>query len=131
MLHEELTEKALGCAFKVANSLGCGFLEKVYENAMMHQLRKDGLQVEQQFPVPVYYEGVLVGEYVADLIVEEERQRHADPERRIEGPPRNARRRRDGERIDGRDRPPVRAPDAERSDARGDDQPEEQGGAEP
>ena len=67
----ELTEKIIGCAFKVLNTLGCGFLEKVYENALAHELRKAGLFVQQQHPVPIYYDGVLVGDYTADLIVEE------------------------------------------------------------
>ena len=44
----ELTEKIIGCAFKVSNTLGCGYLEKVYENALAHELRKASLQVEQQ-----------------------------------------------------------------------------------
>ena len=67
----ELTDRIIGCAYKVLNSLGCGFLEKVYENALLHELRKTGLFVQQQHPVPIYYDGVLVGDYTADLIVEE------------------------------------------------------------
>lgn len=66
----ELTEKIIGCAYKVSNGLGCGFLEKVYENAMAHELRKAGLRVLQQHPVSVFYDGVVVGDYVADLLVE-------------------------------------------------------------
>src|ERR1044072_7616695 len=65
-----LSEKIIGCAFVVSNTLGVGFLEKVYENALAHELRKIGLQVEQQRPVDVDYDGVVVGVYVADLIVE-------------------------------------------------------------
>jgi len=65
-----LTEKIIGCAFKVGTALGYGFMEKVYENALAHELRKAGLKVEQQFPIKVWYDGVLVGEYVADLVVE-------------------------------------------------------------
>jgi GxxExxY protein len=68
--HEELTWRILKCAFHVQNTLGCGFLEKVYENAMMIALRKEGLQAEQQVPMQVYYEGLIVGEYVADIVVE-------------------------------------------------------------
>ena len=67
----ELTEKVLAAAFKVQNTLGCGFLEKVYENALAHELRKTGLEVAQQSPVEVWYDGVVVGDYVADLLVEE------------------------------------------------------------
>ena len=65
-----ITEKIIGAAFQVANELGVGFLEKVYENALAHELRTVGLQVDQQRPVDVYYDGVVVGVYVADLIVE-------------------------------------------------------------
>ena len=65
-----LTERVIGCAFTVSNSLGSGFLEKVYENALAHELRKAGLSVHQQAPVTVRYDGVVVGDYFADLIVE-------------------------------------------------------------
>ena len=67
----ELTEKIIGCAYKVSNGLGCGFLEKVYENALAHELRKAGLRVRQQHPIQVFYDGVVVGDYVADLLVED------------------------------------------------------------
>ena len=68
---DETTEKVIGCAFRVANVLGCGFLEKVYENALAMELRKAGLNVEQQAAVEVEYEGAVVGQYFADLLVEE------------------------------------------------------------
>ena len=68
--HDALTESVLGCAFKVANALGPGFLEKVYENALIHELRKSGLQAEQQIPMQVIYDGQIVGSYVADLLVD-------------------------------------------------------------
>lgn len=64
-----LTEKIIGCAFQVSNTLGSGFLEKVYENALAIELRKGGLDVMQQAPVKVFYEGVIVGEYFADILV--------------------------------------------------------------
>ena len=64
-----LTHIVIGCAFKVHNILGPGFLEKVYENALAHEIRKAGLKCIQQFEIPVRYDGVLVGEYVADLLV--------------------------------------------------------------
>jgi len=67
---EELTGRVLKCAFRVQNTLGAGFLEKVYENAMLVALEKEGLQATPQVPLRVHYEGVLVGEFVADLIVE-------------------------------------------------------------
>lgn len=66
---DELTGKIIRCAFTVSNTLGAGFLEKVYENALTHELRKAGLRVEQQKPITVEYDGVVVGEYVADLVV--------------------------------------------------------------
>ena len=71
LLSSELTEKIIGCAYKVSNGLGCGFLEKVYENALAHELRKTGLRVLQQHPIQVFYDGIVVGDYVADLLVED------------------------------------------------------------
>ncbi len=67
----EITEKVIGCLYQVSNSLGCGFLEKVYENASVIAIEKAGLRVQQQFPIQVRYEGVVVGDYFADLLVEE------------------------------------------------------------
>lgn len=67
----EITEKIIGCLYQVSNSLGCGFLEKVYENASGIAIAKAGLRVQQQFPIQVRYEGVVVGDYFADLLVEE------------------------------------------------------------
>ena len=64
-----ISELIIGCAFKVGNTLGCGFLEKVYENAMVMELRKAGLVFEQQEKVAVFYEGVVIGDYEADLII--------------------------------------------------------------
>ncbi len=66
----KITEKIIGCAFKVSNTLGVGFVEKVYENALAHELRVSGLQVEQQEPIKVRYEGLVVGEFAADILVE-------------------------------------------------------------
>src|SRR5689334_15088186 len=60
----------IGCAMTVFNTLGAGFLEKVYENALAHELRQAGLAVAQQHPVVVRYDGVVVGEYAVDLLVE-------------------------------------------------------------
>jgi len=65
-----ITEKIIGCTFQVSNNLGVGFLEKVYENALNHELKKAGLKVEKQVPLKVHYDGVLVGDYAADLLVE-------------------------------------------------------------
>jgi len=67
---DQLTQTVIRCAFTVSNALGCGFLEKVYENALAHELCKAGVQVQQQHGITVYYDGVAVGEYAADLLVE-------------------------------------------------------------
>jgi GxxExxY protein len=66
-----LSRKVIGCAFNVLNTLGSGFLEKVYENALAHEMRKQGLDLEQQHPIRVSYDNVIVGEYFADIIVED------------------------------------------------------------
>ena len=68
-MNEQITEKIIGCAYTVANTLGSGFLEKVYENALAHELRKGGIDAKQQSGMNVYYDGIIVGEYVADLLV--------------------------------------------------------------
>jgi len=67
----EITEKIIGCAYTVSNTLGSGFLEKVYENALVHELHKSGLRVEQQHEIAVRYDGVLVGDFAADILVEQ------------------------------------------------------------
>jgi GxxExxY protein len=66
-----LSGDVIGCAFTVLNTLGAGFLEKVYENALVHELRKRGLAVAQQHGITVTYDGVVVGEYFVDLMVED------------------------------------------------------------
>ena len=71
MEDKALTEKIIGCAYKVHNTLGAGFLEKVYQNALRIELERLGLKVGQQAPIAVRYEGHVVGEYYADLWVEE------------------------------------------------------------
>ncbi len=68
---DEITEKVIGAAYEVANALGSGFLEKFYENALTHELIKQKLSVTQQPSIEVLYDGIVVGQYVADLIVEE------------------------------------------------------------
>ena len=67
----EVTKRIIGCAYAVSNSLGAGFLEKVYENALGHELRKAGLRVQQQQPISVVYDGIVVGDYLADIVVED------------------------------------------------------------
>ena len=71
-LHKELTSTIISCFYKVYNELGFGFLEKVYENALAYELKKNGLRVEKQKPIKVFYEEKNVGEYFADLIVNDE-----------------------------------------------------------
>lgn len=66
---DKITEQIIGCAFEVANTLGSGFLEKVYENALAHELRKAGLVVRQQHAIAVRYDGIVVGDFIADLMV--------------------------------------------------------------
>ena len=68
--HHDLTEQIIGCAYRVSNTLGCGFLEKVYENALAYELNNQNLEVQQQQSIEVNYDGIIVGHYVADLIVE-------------------------------------------------------------
>jgi len=72
MQHEELTKQIIGCAYRVYNTMGFGFLESVYEKCMLIELKKAGLKAESQHPITVYYEDEVVGEFVADLVVEEE-----------------------------------------------------------
>jgi GxxExxY protein len=67
---DRISERTIGCAMTVANTLGCGFLEKVYENALAVELRRCGISVEQQAGVAVRYHDVVVGQYVADLLIE-------------------------------------------------------------
>ena len=68
--HSELTEIIIKAFFNVYNSLGYGFLEKVYENSMMIELKSLGLDCEKQKPISVFYKSTQVGEYFADIIVE-------------------------------------------------------------
>lgn len=66
-----ITETIIGCAYRVHQALGPGFLEKVYENALRMEIEDAGLRVQQQVPIQVWYRGRVVGEYFADLLVEE------------------------------------------------------------
>src|SRR5215471_17673606 len=68
----DLTEAVIGSAFEVANVLGCGFLEKVYERALIRELSLRGIRAKAQVSFPVSYKRHYVGEYIADLVVEEE-----------------------------------------------------------
>ena len=71
MTDDDLTQTIIGCAYTVHNKLGPGFLEKVYENALRIELEKAGFRVKQQEPISVMYDGQVVGEYYADLWVDE------------------------------------------------------------
>ena len=70
MQYEEKTDLIIKAFYKVYNTLGYGFLEKVYHNAFLIELRSLGFDVKSQYPIDVYYEEFMVGEYFADIIVD-------------------------------------------------------------
>ena len=72
MKNEDITHKIIGAAYKVFNTLGFGFLESVYKKSMLIELTKSGLKVESEQPLKVYYDSQVVGEFYADLFVEDE-----------------------------------------------------------
>jgi GxxExxY protein len=90
MKHERLTGAVIAAAYEVHNDLGFGFAEKVYENALACELRERGIAFEQQVPLQVHYKGTLVGDYVADLIVdgrvivETKAVKHLDPAHEVQ-----------------------------------------------
>lgn len=69
MTHKELTEKIIGCAYKVHNKMGFGFLESVYEKCMLIELRNAGLSPEVQKRITVLYDNEIIGEFIADILV--------------------------------------------------------------
>ena len=69
--HEQITKSVIGCAFEVINELGAGFLESVYEKALLLALRQKGLSAISQHPVKVLFRGECVGDFYADIFVEE------------------------------------------------------------
>jgi len=69
MDHKDLTEKIIGCAYRVHNRMGSGFLESVYEKCMLIELRRAGLTAEAQKPISVFYDDEIVGEFIADILV--------------------------------------------------------------
>ena len=71
MKHKELTGKIIECAYKVHNHLGFGFLESVYQNALLIELKKAGLNAKKEVPIKVFYEEKIVGDYIADIIVDD------------------------------------------------------------
>ena len=72
MKNEELTHRIIGCAYQVYNQLGFGFLESVYRKAMILELAKNGLRSEEEKPLKVYYDNQVVGDFYADLFIEDE-----------------------------------------------------------
>lgn len=71
LLHQDITEIIIECFYKVYNSLGYGFLEKVYENALLIEIKKSGLKCSNQQQIEVHYKGKKVGLYYADIVVED------------------------------------------------------------
>lgn len=71
LIHKELSYKIMNSVMDVHNKLGAGFLEKVYENAIVVKLKKDGIKVTQQAPFKVHFEEEIIGEYYADILVED------------------------------------------------------------
>jgi len=71
MKHEELTKKIIGAAYTVYNTLGFGFLESVYQKALMIELEKEGIKFEAEKPVKVYYGDEIVGDFAADILVDD------------------------------------------------------------
>jgi len=71
MQHKRITETIIGCAYRVYNTMGFGFLESVYEKCLLIELKKAGLQAVAQKPITVRYEGEKVGEFIADIVVED------------------------------------------------------------
>jgi len=72
MEHEDVTETIIGCAYRVYNKMGFGFLESVYEKCLLIELQKAGLNAEPQKPVTVYYDGEIVGKFIADIVVNDD-----------------------------------------------------------
>ncbi len=71
MQYEDITQKIIGCAYRVYNRMGFGFLESVYEKCMLIEFQKIGLRVESQAPITIHYDDEIVGEFVADLVAED------------------------------------------------------------
>ena len=71
MEYADLTEKIIGCAYRVYNTMGFGYLESVYEKCMLIELEQDGLRAAAQQPIEVRYNGIPVGDFIADIVVED------------------------------------------------------------
>ena len=72
MKHADITERIIGCAYKIYNKMGYGYLESVYKKCLLIELRKIGYKAEAEKPITVYYQGEAVGEFQADILVEDE-----------------------------------------------------------
>ena len=71
VIEKELSYEIIGIAMKIYNDLGYGFLEKVYENALKNEIEELGLKVKQQYPIKVIYNDKIIGDYIADLLIED------------------------------------------------------------
>ena len=71
LLHGDMTYRVIGLAMEVHSKLGAGFLEKVYESAFMVAFRREGIRAEQQVPIKIHFENVVVGDYVTDILIED------------------------------------------------------------
>ena len=71
IIYKELSYKIVGCAMEVHTKLGYGFLEKVYENALIIELKNKNINIKKQVPIKVKYKGEIVGDYIADILVED------------------------------------------------------------
>ena len=71
MKYKELSEKIIGCSYRVYNKMGFGFLESVYEKCLLIEFKKAGLKAEFQKPITVYYEGETVGDFIAGVLIED------------------------------------------------------------
>jgi len=71
IIHGEITKAVIGLAFEVSNELGCGFLESVYENALLMLLRQRGFSVKSQWPIKVMFRGTCVGDFIGDIVVDD------------------------------------------------------------
>jgi GxxExxY protein len=72
MKHEDITHQIIGCAYRVYNALGFGFVESVYRKALAIELNKDNLEAEEEKPLKVYYDDQVVGDFYVDLLVAQE-----------------------------------------------------------
>ena len=72
MKHEEVTQRIIGSAYQVFNNVGFGFVESVYKKAMIIELQKNALKVEEEKPLKVYYDNHVIGDFCVDLFVEDE-----------------------------------------------------------